>query len=84
MRPLLAILDRPEKVLLLRDVRWVVLGVTPEYPDTTQLGGMDLEPHVRSSAPITLHPRGCHNVSLLFASTGVWWPPRTWAGLTAW
>lgn len=26
MRPLLAILDRPEKVLLLRDVRQVLLG----------------------------------------------------------
>lgn len=30
VRPLLAILDRPEKVLLLRDVRWVVPGV-PQY-----------------------------------------------------
>ena len=32
MRPLLAILDRPEKVLLLRDVRWVVLGVPQGIP----------------------------------------------------
>lgn len=33
VRPLLAILDRPEKVLLLRDVRWVVVGEgTPVSP----------------------------------------------------
>lgn len=32
VRPLLAILDRPEKVLLLRDVRRVVLGFTPILP----------------------------------------------------
>lgn len=33
VRPLLAILDRPEKVLLLRDVRWVMPGAPQYHPE---------------------------------------------------
>lgn len=42
VRPLLAILDRPEKVLLLRDVRWA-LGAT----------GMDVSPALRSHRTVS-------------------------------
>lgn len=35
VRPLLAILDRPEKVLLLRDVRWVCRGCILGYPSAS-------------------------------------------------
>jgi len=56
VQPLLAILDRPEKVLLLRDVRWVVPEDTPGYPNTIQLVGQTQSPtHV-------LHRRGGHNL----------------------
>lgn len=47
VRPLLAILDRPEKVLLLRDVRWVVLGGTsilPSWVGWTQSHTCSLQP----------------------------------------
>ncbi|OWK62364.1 PDZ domain-containing protein 7 [Lonchura striata] len=43
VRPLLAILDRPEKVLLLRDVRQVLLGNIwePQYCPSSYLGRFD-------------------------------------------
>ena len=85
VRPLLAILDRPEKVLLLRDVRWVVPEGIPGYPNATRPAGADPEPHMCSSAPVMLHPGGGHNLSpSLLVPAGAWWPPQTWAGLTAW
>lgn len=35
VRPLLAILDRPAKLLLLRDIRWGALGGREGTPDTS-------------------------------------------------
>lgn len=68
VRPLLAILDRPEKVLLLRDVRWG-WGHPGDGPKALRDGP-------KASRP-GHHPP-------YFVPAGAWWPPRTWAASTAW
>lgn len=81
VRPLLAILDRPEKVLLLRDVRWVVPRGTPVPPSRVrQTQSPTCALQLRSCSI----PEAATTRPFPFAPAGAWWPPQTWDGSTAW
>lgn len=75
VRPLLAILDRPAKLLLLRDIRWGGgLGRAGGQKGTSENSPYC---HPRTAPP----PTPCLSASL---PPGAWWPPLTSAALTAW
>lgn len=76
VRPLLAILDKPAKLLLLRDIRW---GGGVVGRGLGRRGTPDTSPHL-PRAPSELNPRPPPSRPL----AGVWWPPQTWAASTAW
>lgn len=77
VRPLLAILDRPAKLLLLRDIRWGGIGGGEGTPETfPNLSRVEAPPGSPGTEPCP------HLIS--YPPPGVWWPPQTWVASTAW
>lgn len=74
VRPLLAILDRPAKLLLLRDIRWG--GVCAER---VRAGRGPLIPASPGTSRTEPQP-----TSIPCPPPGVWWLSQTWAASTAW